>query len=415
MKNIYVLTNSLGGGGAERQAISLDSFIDIKKYLIIYDKVEYDIKDKNKIIPIGVKNKFSELTNWLRIYSLILAFFKIKKEVEPNAIVVSFLEQSNYLNILSKLLFKHTAILNTQVVASIENKKGKLRINNFLIRHLYKYADKICCNSELIKKDFVEFYGLDADKISVIYNSYDIPYTVNRSLEPLTDIEKSIFDSGTILLSAARFNMNKAQWHMIRFLPHLLKVKPDIKLILLGQGELRDDLYKLAIDLGIKTYCRGVSEGEPTTAYSLYFWGFSSNPHKFMKNADLFVFTSVLEGMPNSLNECLICGTPMISADCISGPREILAPNSDLNTKIVAPEKTPSGILMPTFEKVFQGSTVPFSPLEQLWVEEILKLLDNKSGLSQLRENASKRGTEFDYLLKIEDWKKLILNTDTQK
>ncbi len=408
-KKIYVLCNSLGGGGAERQAISLNSFLNIDKYIIIYDTVEYDI-DKEKVVHIGVKNTSKTFSIFYRIKSLIFAIVRLKKYVESDAIVVSFLEQSNYLNIISKLFFKHTAILNTQVVASIENRKGLKRINNFFIRVLYPFADKICCNSELIKKDFVKYYGLNAEKITVIYNSYQIPYIIDRSLEPLNEIESSIFNSGKVLLSAARLNMNKAQWHIVRILPNLLKLKPDIKIILLGQGELKSKLYQLAIDLGIKTYCQGISKGEPTTGYSLYFWGFSDNPHKFMKNADLFIFTSTLEGMPNALNECLICGTPIISTDCISGPREILAPNSDLDTILLAPEKTASGVLMPTFEKEFQNSSVAFLPAEQLWVDEILSLINDKEQLNQMRLNAQQRGKEFDYLLKIDDWKSLILN-----
>lgn len=408
-KNIYILSNSLGGGGAERQAISLDSFLSIKKYFILYNVVEYDI-DKDKVVHIGVKVTSSALSVFTRIKTLFYAILRLKNQIEKGAIVVSFLEQSNYLNIISKLFFQHTAILNTQVVASIENRKGLKRINNLLIRIMYPFADKICCNSELIKKDFIEYYGLSAPKITVIYNSYDIPHIVNRSIEPLNEIERSIFNSGTILLSAARLNKNKAQWHMIRMLPHLIKAKPDIKLILLGQGELKDDLYELALDLGIKTYCRGISEGSPTPEYDLYLWGFSDNPHKFMKNADLFVFTSILEGMPNALNECLICGTPIISTDCISGPREILAPKSDLNTVLNSPEKADSGVLMPAFEKEFQNSAVPFSVAEKLWVEEILDLVSDKQNLDVLKLNAQKRGAEFDYLLKIEDWKTLILN-----
>jgi glycosyltransferase involved in cell wall biosynthesis len=409
MKNIYVLTNSLGGGGAERQAIALDSFLEIKKYFLLYDLVEYDDVEKSKILHLGKKGKVAHFNIFQKVFSIFKVFFSLKKQVEKNPTIVSFLEQANYINILSKLLFKHEAIINTQIVASIENKRGIKRLNNFFIKLLYPYADKICCNSAMIKKDFVETHGLNPDKITVIYNSYDIPFVQNRADEALSEVEKSIFDSGTILLSAARLNINKCQWHLIRIFSELKKVNSDVKLILLGQGELRDDLYKLAVDLKIKTYCKGITEGEPTADFDLYLWGFSTNPHKFMKNAKIFVFTSFLEGMPNSLNECLICGTPIISADCISGPREILAPNSDLTTKLTQPEYTNCGVLMPVFDGNYYNSSTPIMPLEKQWEEEILALLNDNQLLIHYKNNAIKRGLEFDYLKKIKEWKQLIM------
>jgi glycosyltransferase involved in cell wall biosynthesis len=52
--------------------------------------------------------------------------------------------------------------------------------------------------------------------------------------------------------------------------------------------------------------------------------GFQTNPYQWMSHARLVVLCSDYEGMPNVLIESLICGTPVISTDCPSGPREIL-------------------------------------------------------------------------------------------
>ena len=96
----------------------------------------------------------------------------------------------------------------------------------------------------------------------------------------------------------------------------MLKAIADEKLIILGQGELNDDLRSLANELGL---CDNV-----------IFLGFKANPFKYMKRADMLVLSSLREAFGNVLVEAMACEIPVISTDCRSGPREIIAPNTDV-------------------------------------------------------------------------------------
>ena len=83
-----------------------------------------------------------------------------------------------------------------------------------------------------------------------------------------------------------------------------------LRLIILGQGNLRSELQELIKNLDLQ-----VVVDLP---------GFVENPFAILKHASLFVLSSAWEGLPNALIQAMACGTPVVSTDCPSGPTEIL-------------------------------------------------------------------------------------------
>ena len=108
----------------------------------------------------------------------------------------------------------------------------------------------------------------------------------------------------------------------------------DADLWIIGDGDLKGNLqnYIKELELSDKVQLLGKKE----------------NPFSFLSKADCFVFASNHEGFPNVLIEALACELPIISTDCQSGPREILAPNTNMNFQLKNNiELTPYGILTP--------------------------------------------------------------------
>ena len=67
----------------------------------------------------------------------------------------------------------------------------------------------------------------------------------------------------------------------------------------------------------------------------IIFCGFDKNPFKYVSRSDCFVLSSDVEGFPNVLIEALACRKSVISTDCSSGPRELLAPATDLHHRVI--------------------------------------------------------------------------------
>jgi glycosyltransferase involved in cell wall biosynthesis len=89
-----------------------------------------------------------------------------------------------------------------------------------------------------------------------------------------------------------------------------VREKMDARLVILGDGPDRRNLESLATKLDIENH--------------VDFPGYVDNPYPYLKRADLFVLSSRYEGLPNVLIEAQICGAPIVSTDCPTGPDEIL-------------------------------------------------------------------------------------------
>jgi glycosyltransferase involved in cell wall biosynthesis len=144
---------------------------------------------------------------------------------------------------------------------------------------------------------------------------------------------------------AGRFTKDKGQWYLIRAFKKILNTIPDVRLVLLGEGKLQGYAKKLTSDLGITD--------------KVHFLGFQQNPFKFISQATVFAFPSLWEGFPVALVEALICKAAVVAADCKSGPRELLAPDTDFAQTSRGIEKSQYGVLIPPFDGEFKDADSP--------------------------------------------------------
>jgi glycosyltransferase involved in cell wall biosynthesis len=397
-KQIYFLLNSLAGGGAEAVAVRLSGYLPVANFILLERDVKYNT-DK-PIFFLG--NHSTKTSPIIKTLSIPTYAYKFSKFIEKNSLVVSFLERANFVNIISKLFRKHRAIISVRMDQQTGH-VGLRKLNKLLVRILYPKADLIIAVSYGVKQSLINL-GMEEEKIKVIYNPYPIDEIRELAKEPLGSYEE-IFKH-PVLITAGRLTKQKGQWYLLRIFKALKEKHKDLKLVILGEGELKDYLVGLSEELGLKTYVW--DRDALSESFDVYFLGFQKNPFKFIARSKLFIFSSLWEGFPNALVEAMACGVCVVSSDCRSGPREILAPNTDFNYQTQKPEFAEYGILMPVFEIKYKTANEPLEEKEIMWIETIDKLLEDESLRKKYSEKAKQRAEDFRIEKIVQEWREVL-------
>ncbi|MEO5577972.1 MAG: glycosyltransferase, partial [Sphingomicrobium sp.] len=324
----------------------------------------------------GVLAKVRHFTQRIRRLAAI-------KRHRPIALAISHLEGADFVNLLSRshekvLLCIHGSKLHD---ANISGPLGLIR-KRLLIPLLYNRADCIVTVSHEIAIE-LEAMGVRKALLRTIHNFFDPAAIRLRSLEPLSAEEQAMFAGPPVLVTSGRLALQKNHAALIALFAGLLERRP-ARLVLLGDGELRQPLIAQATALGLRV-------GEGTGGdHDVFFLGFQDNPFRLQRHADLFVLPSGWEGFPMVLGEAMACGLPIVSADCPTGPREFLAP--DTIRHAVRPQRQAEigdyGLLMPVPAVGDRASLDP-------WVETLDRLLGDRAELKRMAAKSLARAEDF--------------------
>ncbi len=325
---IAIFLSSLSGGGAERAMVNLaNRFVEcgVEVHLVLGRREGpylSMIDPRVRIFDLGVTRMLKSLTP-------LNAYVK----AERPTVLMPALAHTHVVALVGKILFRWPTrvILTVQNTPSASANVSSQRMERhwpMFVRMLYSKADDVIAISRGVADDLRQLTG-GRVAAHIVNNPVVTPQFFQQLSEEI-DHPWLKDNSVPVLLAAGRLTNQKDYPTMLNALALLHQRRP-IRLIILGDGELRTELFQLCEELGIRD--------------QVDFIGFTSNPYAWMKAADLFVLSSRWEGLANVIAEALACGTPVVSTNCPHGPAEILEEGKfGVLTPLSNPQELAAGI-----------------------------------------------------------------------
>ncbi len=366
-KILIAISNVAIGGGAEKVAVELAKRLQDDGHEIVL-LTFYTAANEHHFIGTRVsRQETAPASLWGKLPRAIARILFIKRMCREHGVeqVISFLEESNYYCLLSKVLLRN----NIPMIVSVRlDPRFYNSLYKFFIRHLYPKANKVVAVTKYVEKVLREEFRLT--NTATIYNPIDQHHIQSRLQQQLPESWKHLKEEGHIVVSIGRLTKQKGQWHIIRAFTAVVEKIPTAKLLILGDGEYREQLEGLIRQCSLQG--------------SVHLVGKQENIYPFLASAKLFVFASLWEGMPNTVLEALASGLPIVAADCDSGPREIIAPEIGIDTKITYPYDATYGTLLAPFEVASEPvwdapSVIPLSGTEAVLADAIVMKLSQQN------------------------------------
>lgn len=307
-RRVSLLLPNLAGGGAERVTVNIANSLARRGYAVdmVLLQAEGELLDALdptvRLVDLGVK----------RVRWALPPLVRYLRSIRPNALLANMWPVTP-IALLARVLacaetrvvvVEHTTWSRSELVERL-TVRWKVRTS---MHHVFPKADGIVAVSNGAADDLARFARLDRRSISVIYN-------------PVVGAKRPVSDE--VLQPAGWWNGPHKRVLAVGTLKAIkdyatlldafaaLRQRVDARLLILGEGGCRAALEAQVRRLGL--------EG------CVFMPGFAKDTAPYYLRADLHVLSSTGEGFGNVIAEALAAGIPVVSTDCQSGPREILA------------------------------------------------------------------------------------------
>jgi glycosyltransferase involved in cell wall biosynthesis len=397
-RHILMLTTQLGYGGAETSFIRLANFLaqsmDVTVVLFTAnygDKKHYSAGHEPLHAPVVLLDSPQQQTSIIRWFRRIWYLRGLKKN---HTATISFLSGPNLVNVLAGSNARTIVSLRGSRVYDPTAAPWQRRIFQHLLDPIiFALVARIVPVSDGLKHEIRR--GATAKtltKICVI-SPFIEPATLQLRLQEKAPEQYLVLQGQPVIVAAGRLSVEKGFQHLIRVVAALAKTQAGIKLLLMGDGPMMQDLRALCAShaLAMDDMTAGVN--------AVIFSGYQKNIVPLLALGRVVAMPSATEGFPSVLLEAMAAGVPVIAADTPWGVRSILyknPPETQNPYPTTRPTEADYGTLMPRIDA---------AEFEAMWVQTLREALATPPA-----QNAATQQRPYDYDLAAvgEKWKALL-------
>lgn len=321
-KVLHIITRFLKGGGTEKNIACSIQALDRAKFsvdIVIGGESDFSyaknaLSETNEVIVIKeLNNDFNPIRNLKALYSI----FKLIRQ-NRYTIVHTHQCKASILGSLAAKLAKAPIIIFGLHGDYFRNPRFTglwKKIYKLIEKIAIRYATKIISVGEELKEKYVNRYGLSSSRCEVVRSGMELSNLyelANFSEDKINQkrLELNIKQEEIVIGKIARMELNKGYKFAIRAAQKIIRDNSkDIKFLFIGEGNQRTELQNMIERLGL----------EERTIFT----GFRDDIDELMSVIDIFLFTSLWEGLPQVLVQAAAAGKPIVSFE-VGGAKEII-------------------------------------------------------------------------------------------
>jgi len=329
IKLLHVITH-LPIGGAQDNTLYTVELLNKDKYDISLScNLNGELVSRAKKVKHLKLYDVPNLRREVSIINDIRAFLYLYKLIKKEnfTIIHTHSSKAGFLGRIAAMLNKTPIVIHTIHGFAFHDYMNSFKKNIFIYLEKLsaKWTHGLVTVSNLNKKKVVDLGIAPIEKLKNIYSGIDLTLFINEKNDQFR--KELNLDSNHLLLgSVGRLSNQKDPITMIEAFCIVIKRFPSAHLTLVGDGELRDEILIKINQLQLNG--------------RVHLTGNKNDPWKIYHSLDLFIMSSIYEGLGRSITEALSCGVPVVCTS-VEGVPEIVRDNE---TGILVPPKDPDAL-----------------------------------------------------------------------
>jgi glycosyltransferase involved in cell wall biosynthesis len=303
------MSPNLDVGGAQKSTIDLVKSLHNSGYPVALVTAK-DGPLRQRMTP-ELQLLISGRSKFQQILKLVSTLSEYRKKSREQTVVVSWWEHDAiYSKVASLIATRKTKRVHImRNVWETESSSVVGRIRKTIARVAVRSCDAIVCVSDGLKRSTIESLSLDPSRVHTIYNGIDF-CQLDKEARSTNTPNIVLEDENKLLVLGVGWLIKPKGFDVLIKAFSRISRLDEANLLILGEGPELENLQRLAESLNLT---------------NVYFPGVYENAAWFMARCDAYVLSSRSEGFARTVAEALALGAPVISTDCESGPKEIIA------------------------------------------------------------------------------------------